>query len=144
MQDADFENYLKDRYEREIRWYDRRAVQNQIAYRLTQAYAIAAAVAVPVLLRVDDMNLLVISALAGSIAGVQGVSALCKFHETWLNYRTTAETIRKEIHFYRAGIDEYATANDTKALFVKRVESLISRENTMWLITAGQAEKRSK
>jgi hypothetical protein len=142
MQDADFEDYIKNRYQREIRWYDRRARQNQLGYLMAHIYTIAAALAVPVLLSVENISLLVISALAASVAGIQALGTLLRFHENWLNYRTTAETMRKEIHFYHAGIDEYATADDSKALFVKRVEALVSRENTMWLIAAAQGEER--
>ena len=58
-----------------------------------------------------------------------------KYQENWINYRTTCETLRKEKHFYDAGLGAYATAADTEAIFVDRVESLISRENTLWLST---------
>lgn len=58
-----------------------------------------------------------------------------KFEENWINYRTTCETLKKEIHFYHAGIDEYEHCEDKEPLFVKRVEALISRENTLWLTT---------
>jgi hypothetical protein len=58
-----------------------------------------------------------------------------KFEENWLIYRTTCETLKKEIHFLNAGIDEYKDSQDREAVFVKRVEALISRENTLWLTT---------
>ena len=58
-----------------------------------------------------------------------------KFEENWVNYRTTCETLKKEIHFLDAGIDEYKDSQDKEGLFVKRVEALISRENTLWLTT---------
>jgi hypothetical protein len=58
-----------------------------------------------------------------------------KYQENWINYRTTCETLRKEIHFYRAPLGDYRDSDDREALFVERVESLISRENTMWLTT---------
>jgi len=48
--------------------------------------------------------------------------------------------LKKEIHFYRAGIDQYRDSEDKEALFVKRVEALISRENTLWLTTVKEKE----
>ncbi|MHC4367051.1 MAG: DUF4231 domain-containing protein [Planctomycetota bacterium] len=68
-----------------------------------------------------------------------------KYQENWINYRTTCETLRKEIHFYRVGWGDYRDSKDREALFVERVESLISRENTMWLTTQQpeEAEKSS-
>jgi hypothetical protein len=66
-----------------------------------------------------------------------------KYQENWINYRTTCETLRKEKYFYEAGLGEYASAEDKEALFVDRVESLISRENTMWVSTH-RAETKSE
>lgn len=46
-----------------------------------------------------------------------------KFEENWINYRTTCETLKKEINFFNAGIDEYKDSQDREGLFVKRVEA---------------------
>jgi hypothetical protein len=67
-----------------------------------------------------------------------------KYQENWLNYRTTCETLRKEKYFYEAGLVEYASADDKEAAFVERVESLISRENTMWVSTHRAETKPEK
>jgi len=47
----------------------------------------------------------------------------------------TCETLKKEIHYYNAKLHDYAYSEDPESLFVGRVESLISRENTLWLIS---------
>ena len=57
-----------------------------------------------------------------------------KFQENWLNYRTVAEALKKEKHYYNAGAIEYATTENKKQLFVERVEALISRENSLWMV----------
>ena len=67
-----------------------------------------------------------------------------KYQENWINYRTTCETLRKEIHFYNAGVGEHKDTNDREALFVERVEALISRENTMWLTTRRPKTEKEK
>lgn len=56
-----------------------------------------------------------------------------KYQENWISYRTTCETLRKEIHFYNAGIGDYKDTNERESQFVERVEALNSRENTIWL-----------
>jgi len=66
-----------------------------------------------------------------------------KFQENWINYRTTAETLKKEIHLYRAGAGEYARVPDREALFVERVESLISRENTTWVQVSRREDEKN-
>jgi len=50
--------------------------------------------------------------------------------------------LKKEIQLYEAGIGEYANAEDKEALFVERVENLISRENTLWLSVHKEQIKR--
>ena len=75
-----------------------------------------------------------------------GISALkvFKYQESWINYRTTCETLRKEIHYYNAGIDDYKKSDDPMAIFVGRVETLISRENTLWLTVQKKEKNESK
>jgi hypothetical protein len=64
------------------------------------------------------------------------VSAMFKaafgYEWKWINYRTVTEALRKEIHYYSARIGRYAFQENVNALFVQQVESLISRDHTMW------------
>ena len=53
-----------------------------------------------------------------------------------MNYRTTAETLKKEIHFYNSRTGEYGGAEHPESLFVERAEAIISRENSLWLAAA--------
>ena len=67
-----------------------------------------------------------------------------KFQEIWINYRTTAETLKKEKFHYDAGAIEYADAENKEQLFIERVEALISRENTLWIATHTKKEDKEK
>jgi LPS O-antigen subunit length determinant protein (WzzB/FepE family) len=80
-------------------------------------------------------------AISAIVAIATTVIKTFKYQENWINYRTTCETLRKEKHFYTAKINEYDSAEDKEALFVDRVEALISRENTMWLTAQKQTKK---
>lgn len=86
--------------------------------------------------------------IAAGIAIIVAISTSAlrafKYQENWINYRTTSETLKKEIHFYEAGISPYDNAKDKETLFVERVESLISRENTLWVITHEKEEQLKK
>ena len=66
-----------------------------------------------------------------------------KAQENWINYRTTCETLRKEKYFYDGGIGEYRSAANAEAIFIERVESVIARENTLW-ISAQKPESKSE
>ena len=148
-----FDAYLKDRYEDQIGWYDRKAGENQTKYRRMQWSLIILAALSPVLF---EVRLVVqwlghIPTVTSTIVAIltAGLKAF-KYQENWINYRTTCETLRKEKHFYDAELNDYRGAKDKEAVFVDRVESLISRENTMWLSaqkrdtrTQEEARKRS-
>jgi hypothetical protein len=134
MEVAEFEKYLEERYYPQIKWYDMKALSNQSIYKILQWIVIILAAVTPVLVAIggtwERCVAIVISAL---VAIGTSVLKTFKYQENWINYRTTCETLRKEIHYYNASINDYESSNDPMALFVERVEALISRENTLWL-----------
>ena len=137
MTDEQFDEYLKDRYQDQIDYYGRKAGRNKNIYTWFQWIVIIGSSLLPVLVVSinDSINQKYKLAAAGlSIVLAIGTSALkvFKFQENWLNYRQLAEALKQEKHFYDAGISAYANAADKHAVFVDRVESLISRENAIW------------
>ncbi len=136
MEKEDFQKYLKERYEDQINWYDKKSAWNQKLYRYFQWSVIVLAAITPVLVAIPCDKIRWLAVIIAALVAI-GTTILktFKYQENWINYRTTCETLRKEIHFYRAGLGDYRDPEDREALFVERVESLISRENTMWLTT---------
>ena len=134
-----FQKYIKERYHDQINWYDNKSLWNQKWYRRLQWGLIVFSAMTPVLIAIDwrlpTYPLLRWVPIVTSVLVAILASALktFKFQENWLNYRTTCETLKKEIHFYEAGIGEYANAEDKETLFVERVENLISREHSLWI-----------
>lgn len=61
-----------------------------------------------------------------------------------MNYRTISETLKKEKRFYDAGIYEYGETADKEKLFIERVENLISRENSLWIVTFEKKDKEKE
>ena len=136
MEVAEFENYLEERYYPQIKWYDSKAISNQKIYKIIQWIVIILAAVTPVLVAMVDVEAWVrwvAVAISAIVAIGKSVLKTFKYQENWINYRTTCETLRKEIHYYNASINDYESYNDPMALFVERVEALISRENTLWL-----------
>lgn len=136
MEPAEFDNYVATRYEKQKQWYDTKSVTNRRWDRALSGavFVVAAAVPLVVLIPPCAESWGRIAGACGSalIAITSGIGRMFGFHDLYINYRTIAETLKKEIHFYNAGIDAYANTADKEALFVQRVESLISRENTLW------------
>ena len=145
MNTEDFKKYLKERYENQINWYDKKSIWNQKKYLRFQWTVIVLSVITPVLVAIvpeaTRWPAVVISALVA--IGTTSLKTF-KYQENWINYRTTCETLRKEIYFYTAGVGEYRDIDERESLFVERVESLTSRENTMWLTTHRPKEGEGK
>ena len=147
MDKATFDKYVSDRYFGEIAWYDAKSIRNQIWYRTLQWGLILLSASTPVLIALAQKTnsvpwLNMVPLMTSVVVAILATSLKTfKFEENWINYRTICETLKKEIHFYRAGIGEYEDSEDKEALFVKRVEALISRENTLWLTTVEEKQE---
>ena len=139
-----FEQYLKERYEDQIRWYSNSSSKNKLRYNCFQWGVIILSASVPALIAYLPEKLQWV-AITISVFLAIGTAALktFKFQENWINYRTVAETLKKEKHYYDAGLDDYADTSDKEALFINRVESLTSQENTIWVTTHRQKEVES-
>ena len=137
MDKETFAKYLKDRYQDQISFYDKSALKNQGQYRWMQGTIIVLAALTPVIVELgresDWVHLATVT--SAFVAILTASLKTFNYQENWLNYRTTCETLIKEQHFLEAGIGDYRTAEDKESLFVERVESVISRENTMWIST---------
>lgn len=136
MEKEDFQRYLKERYEDQLNWYDRKSMWNQRRYRFFQWSVFILAPITPVLVAIATETTRWPAVFIAALVTI-GIIILqtSKYNENWIIYRTTAETLRKELHFYSLGLGDYRDSEDREALFIERVESLISRESIMWSTT---------
>ncbi len=74
---------------------------------------------------------IVIGSLGVIIAVFAGISSIYKFHENWIEFITTAETLKHEKYLYLAKCKPYE-GEDSFVKLVQRVESIISKENSQW------------
>ena len=136
MNKESFDNYLKERYNDQMEWYASKARFSKSRYQNMQILIIISSVITPVLIGFNYEIFRYISIiLTVFIAIFSGALKLYKYHENWMNYRTTRENLKKEKYYYDFKIDEYSLANNPEELFVKRVEGLISMENVYWVST---------
>lgn len=136
MSKENFEKYLKERYEDQVNWYDKKSMINQKIYRSLQWIIIVLAAIDPVLILSKEYYLNIIAAVfAITIAIAAAAQKTFKYQENWINYRTTCEMLKKEKFFYNSKIQGYESVRDPESYFVERVEEMISRENTYWVST---------
>ena len=139
MNDNEFEQYYNERYVSQLNWYEKKSVSNKKLYRYLYLSLIIFSALTPLLIAFDfifqefDTFQWISIFTSVTIAVIASSLRIFKFQENWINYRTTAELLKKEQHFYRANTSGYDKVQDKRALFVKRVESLISQAHTEWI-----------
>ena len=120
---------------------------NQILYKRLRLAEIVAAALIPLLSGAGDKittyNTWIIGVLGMLIAIVAAISSLSKFHENWIQYRTTAEQLKHEKYLFLTGVKPY-NLEDKFPLLVERVEGLISKENSYWAQSVKQVAKSDK
>lgn len=130
------EEYMKARVDNQIDWYDRKSSFNQKWFQRLQVIAILSASTIPFLSGYssgkDAIIRICIGILGLVVAGITATLSLYKFQEHWLEYRTTCESLRHEKYLYLTRTVPY-NIEEVFSIFVQRIESLISKENTDWL-----------
>ncbi|HYV93250.1 MAG TPA: DUF4231 domain-containing protein [Chitinophagales bacterium] len=144
MDDAKFQEYLEKRYEDQMKYYDRKAADNQKKYKQWTLIVIVLSALTPVLAAISFANwpmltdiLKVTLVLISAIVAI-GTTILktFRYQELWTTYRETGERLRSEKYLYDARIGVYSQKDlDTQALFVDQVESILSKEHSKWTST---------
>ena len=136
------ERYIKERLDDQLAWYSNKSQYNQKWFKRLRLVEIVSAALIPFLSGMGDKILYsqwLIGGLGVFIAIAAAITALFKYQENWIEYRTTAEQLKHEKYIYLTNTKPYDT-EDKFTLLVERVELLISKENSAW---AAMAKKRS-
>ncbi len=132
MTSDDFEAYLKDRYEDQLRWYSKKSSGCKKWYRWLQGIIFVLSAFLPVIAIVKPGHPWVIAVVASCLAALTAILKSFNFQEDWISYRATAENLKREKYYYDAKVGDYGTAKNSEQIFVEKVEGLISKENTSW------------
>lgn len=137
---------FKEFYTEQFEYYDDTAIDCKRYYRVMKVVEIALAAALPVTATIFAVTAAsiwqyVIIALAVSLIIVEGLEWNLNYQKKWMNYRTTAEGLRREEQMFNMGTGEYDGADDPEKLFAERVMSLTSKENRYWELTTRKAQE---
>ena len=128
------EEYIEQRLNDQIGWYDRKSTANQRWFKRLRFAEIVAATTIPFLSGFADKSSsikIAIGALGVFVAVIASVLGLLQLQVRWMQYRATAELLRKEKFLFLTQTDPY-NKDDAFHLFVQRVEALLSKENSEW------------
>jgi hypothetical protein len=135
------DEYLNDRVQGQIDWYDKKSVWNQKRYKQLQLCAVLMGSAIPLLTVVSfkeyEMVIrLLIATLGSVIAVVSAVMSLYQFQDKWVKYRATAEALTREKVWFLTQSPPYGAHADANfKLLVMRCEGAMADEHSDWMNT---------
>jgi hypothetical protein len=137
MTDQEFIEYRDTRYAEALNYYDKRANWNRVGHRISSIYIVVSSIIIAPILMLDEFlegcSRIIATIIAPTVAIATGIATHFGFNEHWLNYRATWDALKHELYLRNANIHEYGESEDRNALFVARVEALISSEGEGWL-----------
>lgn len=129
------DEYISTRLDDQIAWYEKESNWNQKCYKIMRSVEIVVAAFIPIFtfyITSSNPNMKIfVGALAVIVVIVSSLLALFKFQEHWLQYRTTAESLKHHKFLYLTKTSPYDKDN-AFTLFVSSTEGLISKENSNW------------
>jgi hypothetical protein len=131
----DPEEYMKQRVENQIEWFSRKSRQNNRVFIRFEFLAIVLAGSIPfAALFMSDSNYWIsylVSAIGILIAMITGIVTLMKYRDNWIEYRATAEMLKRERFLYLTRCGAYAD-EDCFNTFVQRIEGILANEASSW------------
>ena len=127
-------NYLTERLDDQITWYDRKSGINQKNYKRLEQLRLALAVSIPVLTLLIEIGIMkyIIAAIGALIAFLEGINQVYNYKELWTKYRTTAEALKREKLLYLTKTAPY-TQETRLNLLIERSERIMGAENNSWI-----------
>ena len=132
------DEYITSRVDDQINWYDKKSVDCQKKYKTTQTIEIILAALIPLLssYAIDCAAIAFIIGMLGSaIAIIESLTKLYKWHENWIEYRSTCELLRFQKNLFLTKSAPYNTESESlENIFVRNIENIISSENNKWKV----------
>lgn len=143
----DINTYIEERVDSQIKWYSNKSKQCQKMYKFFQVTEIILASMIPLLSAYSNqcqIIALIVGIFGSAIAIIQSVAKLNKYHENWIQYRTTCELLKYQKYLFLTSSYPYNKTDETvDNIFVKNIENIISSENNQWknINTADESNK---
>lgn len=128
------DEYIAERVDDQIAWYDQKSQGAQRWFKRFRGLEIISAGAIPLFAGFgggSTWSIIVVGVLGAVVAILASLLSLNQFQEYWIEYRTTCESLKHEKYLFLTNAEPY-NEEDPFGLFVQRIESLISKENSAW------------
>jgi hypothetical protein len=123
--------FIKKRVDDQIEWYSAQASKNKKFYIAARASVLLMSAAVPIITAYDfSYSNIFLQIFGVSIVCIRSMEDLMKFHENWINYRSTSESLKHEKYVFISKSDEDQSSEFQN--FVLVIENIISQEAVNW------------
>jgi hypothetical protein len=112
-------------------WYDRAANRNHTAFLLLKVPSLLLGGAVTVLAALNSSHVLTAS-LAAAIVAAEGIQQLFKLQPVWLDYRSTANALRRLALSYIMGEERYRDTKTRRKNLAEDTQILLASEASNW------------
>lgn len=131
------DDYMKTRVDDQIKWYSEKSSDAQWWYKVYKRVVLLLSMSIPIaalVLKVEGCLKLYVAIAGAIIAIMEGLQSLNKYHENWISYRATSETLKQEKYMYLTKAGVYSCLSDENRFqdFAARCETIISSENINW------------
>ena len=131
------------RLEDQINWYDRKSATSRIWHLRLKIGTLLCAGAIPFSAAIGA-HAYVGGGLGLLVVIIEGLQQLFQFHDNWVSYRGTCESLKHEKYLFLALAGPYASAESPQRMLAERVESTVSVENAKWVAQETRPEKKSE
>lgn len=142
----DEKEYLENRLEDQRKYYSINSSKSKRYYYRFKSAEISIAVIIPFLtgyISENEVIKYIIGLLSVLLALLTGLEVLYKFHDKWITYRSTAESLLQEKYMFLAKAGPYKEDHSI-AVLTERVESILAKENATWNQLMNKEENKKK
>jgi hypothetical protein len=128
------QEYVEHRLQNQIEWYARKSRRNHGWFLSLRVIEIVLATSIPLLTSMVQERAelsLMLGSISVGVAVIAAILSLFRFQELWIEYRATAETLKREKFLFLTRSGPYEGPGRFTAL-VERIETLLAAEATKW------------
>lgn len=132
------DEYMTSRVDNQMNWFSDKSGYNQMRFKRLKTITLVTSGLIPFLSGAAYLDFVetyipaVVGLLGVVIAVAEGLLSIHKYQENWLQYRITAEALKREKFLFSTQAGPYTNPEHRFPYFVERIESIIQDDNVAW------------
>lgn len=136
--------YLNERLLDQIKWYDKKAIENQKNYKNLSVVSFIISATIPILAFLgENLAVKIITAAAGAaVSVITYIININTYKDLWIQYRMNCEMLKSEAIKFKNKIPPY-DSEDAFELLVNNSEQYFTKEFSKWQNVTNQSSTGS-